>query len=241
MSLAWGSLAIREGRGQSTRRRKSAASGAALETLDGSPRALGTLLRARSSRRGEGPRRGSGAPRTWSAPGGVAADRARICPGPAARGRSGRGPWGFLDPRGLARGRRRGRALANTAALQSQVLRDGSGQPCPSALGFPAAAQVVPRAGGASSAPGETSPTPAPDTCCAPLQRFSSGHVSGGQGQHPQTCRPQPGGPGLCAARPLTQVSAGPGYSAKDLPPFPGRMARGGATFLSGVLPGTSL
>ena len=35
--LAWGSLAIREGRGQSTRRRKSAASGAELETLDGSP------------------------------------------------------------------------------------------------------------------------------------------------------------------------------------------------------------
>ncbi|CAM9665529.1 unnamed protein product, partial [Rangifer tarandus platyrhynchus] len=45
-----------------------AASGAGLETLDGSPRALGTLLRARSSGRGEGPRRGSGAPRTWSAP-----------------------------------------------------------------------------------------------------------------------------------------------------------------------------
>ena len=122
MSLAWDSLAIREGRLKSTRRRKSAASGAGLETLDGSPRALGTLLRARSSGRGEGPRRGSGAPRTWSAPGGVAADRAPICPGPPAKGRSGRGPWGFRDPRSLARGRRRGRALANTSALQSQVL-----------------------------------------------------------------------------------------------------------------------
>ena len=163
MSLAWGSLAIREGRVKSTRRRKSAASGAELETLDGSPRALGTLPRARSSGRGEGPRRGSGAPRTWSAPGRLAADRAPICPGPPARGRSGRGPWGFRDPRSLARGRRRGRALANTSALQSQVLSQRKRAAFPSVLGFPAAARAVPGAGGASSAPGETSPTPAPD------------------------------------------------------------------------------
>ena len=43
------------------------------------------------------------------------------------------------------------------------------------------------QAGGASSAPGETSPTPAPNTCCAPLQRlFAVGMFQVGRASIPK-------------------------------------------------------
>lgn len=85
----------------------------------------------------------------------------------------------------------------------------------------------MPEAGSATKAGVETSPSSVHVTCSAPSQRFSSGHVSGGQVQHPQSCLPEPGGPGLCAARPLSQVSAGTGDLGKDRPPFHQMIARG--------------
>lgn len=81
--------------------------------------------------------------------------------------------------------------------------------------------QLRPRQGCELSAPRLTS-----RTCRAPWRRqsVSSGHVSGGQVQRPQTCAPEPGGPGLSAARPPAQVSAA------ALRP---RLGTGGAAFPS--------
>lgn len=65
---------------------------------------------------------------------------------------------------------------------------------------------------------------------CA-LARGPRGHVPGGQVRRPQTCAPQPGRPGLRAARALAQVSAAPGRRREGQPPpgsaeaSPGRAA----------------
>lgn len=59
----------------------------------------------------------------------MAATRAPICPGPPARGRSGRGPWGFRDPRSLARGEEEGGRSLTPQPFSPRFFRNGSGQP----------------------------------------------------------------------------------------------------------------
>lgn len=163
------------------------------------------------------------------------AKRAPTCPRASAP-RWPRRPRRGSRIRAVSEGAREGQPALTLPPFSLWVLRVRSWQPFPPAPGFPAAARAEPEAGGAASAGAETWPPPPPLTCCTLLQRVSSGHVSGGQVQHPQTCPSEPGGPGLCAARPLTQVGAGPGGSGKDRPPFPGLVARGGATFSPGIL-----
>lgn len=214
VSPARDSLAVQEGRVKSTRRRKSAALGS---PSSGSPTAhrghRGPSTAVRQVERW-GPRRGGGAAWTWSASAGD--PQSAHLPLSCGARVSARPPGAPTSAR-LARGRRRGTAVADAAALQSQVFAR------PKLAGFSIPSRFPSR--GPSRAPGrrrcergaESGPPPRlpPGTCCAPSERVSSGHVSGGQVQRPQTCPPEPGGAGLCAARALTQVSVGPGAEAR--------------------------
>lgn len=217
--LAGDGLEVQEASAQSTRRRKSAALGSPTGGSPTARRGHQGPFPAWGQVERHGPTTGRGDAWTRSALAAAAAPRALTCPVAAAPGR----------PRELARGPRRGAAGAEAAARQSQV----SARPPPagssSSSRFPSRRPSC-APGGRRRERGAERGTPLrfpPSARRAPSRRVSRGHVSGGQVQRPQTCPPEPGGPGLRAARALTQVSAGPGAAARP-PCVPGGRPRGG-------------
>ena len=158
-----------EGRVKSTRRRKSAASGGRA----GGARRLAAGPRDSAERSTKLDWPAGGAQRwkrgtlDWASPG----RPTERPPAPVLRRQgsraAGRGVSEVRAARPESEGEG-GRSLT-PPPFSPRSLRDRSWQPFPSALGFPAAARAVPEAGGATGAGGETSPCPAPVTCCAPL------------------------------------------------------------------------